>query len=212
MEDKKAKFTTGDWLLHSHFGAGQVLGIETKHVSGGEKSYYKIETSNSTLWLPIDGLDESKIRPISTLEEFREAIDALRKDPEEMDPNAPERKKRIEEVKSGHSPKETAELVRDIWERQWGDKGLYDWEREAWRFLSSRLVQEWTLCEGISAKDARQQLIQFLVEEEEEDEEEAEVVVKPARASRNLMDTMADADGKWSGWLAKAIEEKSEPI
>lgn len=118
MEERKTNYKNGDWLLHSHFGAGQILGTETKHVSGGEKSYYKIETSNSTLWLPTDGLDDSKLRPISTQEEFEEAINVLRADPEEMDPNATERKKRIEEVKSANIPKETAELVRDVWQRQ----------------------------------------------------------------------------------------------
>jgi len=195
--------------MHSHFGAGQVLGTETKQVSGGEKSYYKIETSNSTLWLPFDGLDDSKIRPISTPEEFQKAIDALREEPEEMDPNATERKKKIEDVKSANIPEETAKLIRDVWQRQWGEKGLYDWEREAWRFLSSRLVQEWTLCVGISAKEARQQLIQKLLREEEEEEIEAEVKPPP---SRNLLDALKDEDGKWSGWLAKAVEEKGEPI
>ena len=196
--------------MHSYFGAGQVMGTETKQVSGGDKSYYKIQTSNSTLWLPIEGLDESKIRPISTPEEFEEAIDELRRGPEEMDPNAPERKKKIEEVKLVNIPAETARLVRDLWERQWSERGLYDWEREAWRFLSSRLVQEWTLCVGISAVKARQILIQMLrqkglgVEPEEE--------LKPATAGRTLLDALADEDGKWSGWLSKALNQSSEPV
>ena len=208
MLEKQAKFTTGDWLLHCYFGAGQVMGIETKQVSGGEKSYYKIETSNSTLWLPIEGLDEDKIRPISTPEEFEEAINELRSPPDEMDPIAPERKKKIEEVKLANIPAETARLVRDLWERQWSERGLYDWEREAWRFLSSRLVQEWTLCVGISAVEARQLLIQMLRQRGLWDEKVEEV--KPATAGRTLLDALADEDGKWSGWLSKAVNQSSE--
>ena len=49
MEEKKAKYTEGDWLLHSHFGAGQVLGTETKNVSGEEKTYYKDFIEYSTI-------------------------------------------------------------------------------------------------------------------------------------------------------------------
>ncbi len=210
MVEKQARFTTGEWLLHCYFGAGQVMGTETKHVSGGEKAYYKIETSNSILWLPVVGLDESKIRPISTPEEFEEAINELRHVPEEMDPNAPERKKKIEDVKAANIPAETARLVRDLWERQWSERGLYDWEREAWRFLSSRLVQEWTLCVGISAVEARQRLIQLLRQRGLGDQMEEEL--KPATAGRTLLDALADEDGKWSGWLSKAVNQSGEPI
>jgi RNA polymerase-interacting CarD/CdnL/TRCF family regulator len=210
MVEKQARFTTGEWLLHCYFGAGQVMGTETKHVSGGDKAYYKIETSNSILWLPVVGLDESKIRPISTPEEFEEAINELRHVPEEMDPNAPERKKKIEDVKAANIPAETARLVRDLWERQWSERGLYDWEREAWRFLSSRLVQEWTLCVGISAVEARQRLIQLLRQRGLGDQMEEEL--KPATAGRTLLDALADEDGKWSGWLSKAVNQSGEPI
>jgi hypothetical protein len=106
-------------------------------------------------------------------------------------------------------PAETARLVRDLWQRQWSDRGLYDWEREAWRFLSSRFVQEWTLCVGISAVEARQRLIQMLRQKGLGDEEEEEV--KPATAGRTLLDALADEDGKWSGWLSKAVNQSSEP-
>jgi RNA polymerase-interacting CarD/CdnL/TRCF family regulator len=204
MNENLQDYDTGEWLMHTHFGAGQVLGTETKHVSGEEKTYYKIETANSTLWMPVDGLDESKIRPLSLSNDFQIAIHELTSPPEEMDPNVNERKKRIADVKSANIPQLTARLVRDLWDKQREAGTLYDWEREAWRSLSSRLVQEWALCEEISAEEARHRLNQLLADRFIEDPDEK------VKVHKSLISTLADENKKWSNWMKKAVNQNQK--
>ncbi len=149
MEDSHA-YSNDEWIVHSHYGVGQISGIETKSISGEETRYYRVKTSESTFWVPVDQMDSDVLRPLATKEEIQEAVVALQEPAQEMSSNSKVRQSRIQTVRADNTPKAIAELIRDLRARK-RDKGvLYSSERSAFQTLSQRLVQEWAIVMGES--------------------------------------------------------------
>ena len=137
-----------DWLAHSYYGIGQIKGIEVKNISGASVDYFRIQTTGSTFWVPVDRMDSEKMRPVSTLEEFRLAIAILQRPPKEMSPDHQVRKTRIQRVQLQNMPQDIARLIRDLRARQ-RDKGKYSLnENDAVRTLRQRLADEWSVITG----------------------------------------------------------------
>lgn len=165
MSKETQVFSKGDWVVHNRYGAGQVRGTEVKCISGEEAEYYRIETSNSTFWVPVDQLSQDTFRPIVTRSEFKKVLSILKRPPREMNANFKMRQSRIQEVQSENSLLAIARLVRDLWARQ-AEKSLSDTELRALRRFTDHLVAEWSVCMKMEIDDARQQLHNILQEKE----------------------------------------------
>ena len=111
-------YSEQDWLVHTHYGIGQIKGIEVKGISGTQVSYFRIETADSTFWVPVDQMDSEKMRPLSTPEEIQLAIAVLQRPPQEMSSDHNARKNRIRAVNLQNSPEDIARLIRDLRGRQ----------------------------------------------------------------------------------------------
>ena len=146
-------YSEEDWLAHSYYGIGQIKGIEAKGISGASVDYFRIQTSDSTFWVPVDRMASEKIRPVSTLEEFHLAIAILQRPPKEMSPDHKVRKTRIQRVQLQNTLEDIARLIRDLRARQ-RDKGKYSLnENDAVRTLRQRLADEWSVITGKNVKN-----------------------------------------------------------
>jgi len=142
-----------DWLAHSYYGIGQIKGIEAKGISGASVDYFRIQTTDSTFWVPVDQMDSEKMRPVSTLAEIQLAIAILQRPPQEMSPDHKVRKTRIQRVQLQNTLEDIARLIRDLRARQ-RDKGKYNLdENNAVRTLRQRLVDEWSVITGKNAEN-----------------------------------------------------------
>ena len=144
MEARKT-YATGDWIVHAHYGIGKIVGIEVKRISGEETSYFRIEATNSTFWMPMDQMDSEMSRPLSSQQEIQQAIDVLQQPPEEMSASHIERQGRIKRVRLENSPESSARLIRDLRARE-REKGILSQnERSAYGMLKQQVVEEWTI-------------------------------------------------------------------
>jgi CarD family transcriptional regulator len=151
-------YSEGDWLVHSVFGIGQIKGIEEKNISGANSVYFRIQTFNSTYWVPVDRVDSEKVRPVATLEEFELAIAILQRPPKAMPADHKVRKTHMERVQEQNMPQEMARLMRDLRARQ-RDKGVYHLdENNAIRTLKQRLADEWSVITGETIENATSNL------------------------------------------------------
>jgi RNA polymerase-interacting CarD/CdnL/TRCF family regulator len=141
-------YAVEDWLAHSYYGIGQIKGIEVKSISGAKVDYFRIQTTDSTFWVPVDRMGNEQMRPVSTLEEFLLAIAVLQRPPKEMSADYQVRKTRIQRVQHQNMPQDIARLIRDLRARQ-RDKGKYSLdENNAARILRQRLADEWSVITG----------------------------------------------------------------
>ena len=158
MSETNELYAPGQWIVHRHYGVGQVLGTETKCISGEENDYYRIKTRNSTIWVAIDQLDVEQFRPMATPQEFDEVLAILQRPPRRMKANFNSRKRLINQVKSKNSPLALARIVRDLWGRQHRRGSLSNTEHSALRSFTKRLLAEWSVCMRVDVKEAQKRL------------------------------------------------------
>ena len=156
--EEDLKYQPGVWIVHCHHGVGQIKAAERMRMSGKETSYFRIDMKNSTIWIPIDQMDTGQLRPISESTEFLAALELLKGEPNELDPNINIRNNQIKEIINENTPSGTAQLVRDLWAREHKKGNLNESERRAYRTLSDRLLQEWSLCMDVEIDEARASL------------------------------------------------------
>lgn len=141
-------FSKGDWIVHSHYGTGQIKGIDTRSISGEDTKYFRIKTSDSTFWIPVDQMDSEVLRPLSTPEEIDQAIATLQKPPEQMSSNHKVRQSRIRQARIHNTPQAIAQIIRDLRAYRRKKGVLNETERNAFQVLKQRLVEEWALVTG----------------------------------------------------------------
>lgn len=138
-------FSEEDWLVHSYYGIGQIKGVEVKGISGAEVHYFRIQTTDSTFWVPVDQMDSEIMRPIATPQDIHMVIAILQRPPKEMSSDHHIRKSRIRCVQLENTPEDVARLIRDMRARQ-QDKGKYNLdENNVVRTLRQRLIEEWSI-------------------------------------------------------------------
>lgn len=154
-------FAVGDWIVHRHYGIGQITKREKRTISGNTAEYLKVKTPDSTIWLPITKLDESWFRPLASPEEFEEAVIIFKRPANQMNSNFMTRKERIQQVQNENSIPAIARLIRDLCYRQ-EQKALSLTEQRALRRLKERFVMEWSVALDLEEEAARQQLQSLL--------------------------------------------------
>ncbi len=151
-------YAVEDWLAHSYYGIGKIKGIEVKDISGASVDYFRIQTTDSTYWVPVNRMDSEKMRPVSTLAEFRLVIAILQRPPKAMSADHKVRKTYMERVQNQNLPEEMARLMRDLRARQ-RDKGVFQLdENNAIRTLKQRLADEWSVITGETIENATSNL------------------------------------------------------
>ncbi|MFN2138214.1 MAG: CarD family transcriptional regulator [Candidatus Promineifilaceae bacterium] len=145
------EYLIDDWLVHAAFGIGQIVGIEEKGISGTSVAYFKIRTTDSTFWVPVDRMDGEEMRPLFGIADIQLVIAALLRPPRAMPSNSQMRKNEIQRVLLLNSPVDSARLVRDLRARQRERGSLNLEELNAMRSLKRRLVEEWGMVTGSSA-------------------------------------------------------------
>ena len=180
MTETKETYSPKEWIVHRHYGVGQVQGTEKKNISGEENDYYRIKTRNSTIWVAVDQLDENQFRPIATPQEFDEILAILERPPRRMKANFNARKRRINQVKSKNSPLALARIVRDLWGRQSRRGSLSNTEHSALRRFTRRLLAEWSVCMRVDVKEAQRRLYALLQKSKNETAKTNQIVTGAA--------------------------------
>lgn len=158
MTEAMMEYARGDWVVHKHYGVGQIKGIEKKVLNGKKTTFYKVSTKNSTFWIPLDQVDCDRLRPLASINELNQAIRVLRNPPREMAPDHNDRKRRIKTIKSDGSLVSMARLIRDLWARRRMKKRLNATEERALDRLQDRLLTEWSVCKNIKFEEAQDRL------------------------------------------------------
>lgn len=164
MKGQEQTFPSGTWVVHQSYGVGKILGIETRHISGEDAPYYhlKIKVTDSHIWIPVDKLVED-VRPLTSPENFEQALAILERPPRKMDDNIKLRTKRIAEVRSQNSPTALARLLRDLWARQKERGVLSQTETDAMRRITNRFLGEWAASLGVEINVAEEFMQQRLL-------------------------------------------------
>lgn len=198
-------YAQGDWVVHSHHGLGQIEAIERKRIGEQENLYFCIKTADSIIWIPVDLADAQQFRPLAGKSHFKEAVAVLKRPPKRMASNLNRRQARIKQVIDNNIPTETAQLIRDLRARRREKKGLNQSERRALRDLTKRFLQEWSVCVGLTLKQARRQMNSQLRARQSIAPSHSGVSGEDNGEGRPspILEALAKRDDRWSDWFKK---------
>ncbi len=146
--NKTSTYSDGTWIVHAQYGIGEIKGIDAKSISGEESHYYRIQSKDSTFWIPIDQIDSDIIRPLSTEPDIEQAISVLHEPADELSTNTKVRLNQIHKAQNHNTPEALASLIRDLQAQKQSNGSLNNTERNAYRNSKQRLVEEWAIVTG----------------------------------------------------------------
>lgn len=161
MTETIKNFSIGDWIVHLHYGVGQIKKVEVKPLHGEKVECYRVRTKVGTYWLPMDQDENPRIRPLTSPEGIKRGLEILHRQPRDIDMDYKQLKKRIDEVKSEGSFVSMARLLRDLSARCMVKKPNV-LEEQTIKSFSEQFLKEWSLQMDISMDLAQAQLHNIL--------------------------------------------------
>jgi len=172
-EDKSSVMNKGsvnsknknDWVVHSYHGVSHIEGIDKKSLNGKEQTFFKMKTTELTYWLPVNSINASHIRKISSISILNKALVEIQKKPKTLGSDFRERKTIIQNGFSDGDIFVKAELIRDLNGRvaQHRDN-IY--EGKMLDDLKQQFAEEWAIANNCNQKEAQEILNRALITSE----------------------------------------------
>ena len=150
-------YNKGDWIVHAHYGVGQVKGIEKKVLDGEKKLFFRVKTFDSVYWLSVVKTDVEYIRPITSEYQIKQALTMIRKPPEQLPKDHNVRSKAITEVLKDPSLYAKACMIRDLNGKQ-QESRLNFTEEDAFLKMKKQLLNEWSVVKDMDREILEEKL------------------------------------------------------
>ena len=144
MKVQPSAYSKGDWIVHTHYGVGQVRGIEKKVLEGEKKLFFRVKTFDGVYWLSVVKTDVDYIRPITSEYQLKKALTIIRRPPKALPKDHNKRGKAITEAMKDPSLYHKARMIRDLNARQQEHK-LNFTEEDALVKMKKQLLNEWSV-------------------------------------------------------------------
>lgn len=157
MDIQPGTYSKGDWIVHAHYGVGQVKGIEKKVLEGEKKLFFRVETFDGEYWLSVVKTDVEYIRPITSEYQLRKAMTMIRRAPKQLPKDHNKRNKVIIEALKDPSLYAKARMIRDLNGKQQISK-LNFTEEDALIKMKKQLLNEWSIVKEIDREILEEKL------------------------------------------------------
>lgn len=161
--DSNVPYSSGDWIVHSYYGVGQIKRVEVKPIHGEDKECFKVRTKDCTYWFPTTDTENSRIRPVASKEIIDKVVKSLRRKSTKLDTDRNLWKKEIDEVQSNGDLLSISKLVRDLSAQQ-VLRELNQTEANALEHYKDRLLREWASIVHEEVKIIRPRLQSYIEE------------------------------------------------
>jgi RNA polymerase-interacting CarD/CdnL/TRCF family regulator len=185
MSTEEEYFTKGDWIVHAHYGVGQVKQKEKKILEGVKKVFLRVKTFNAEYWLPIKSTKVPHIRPLASEYQIKKALTLIRKPPNTLPKDYKRRGKEISQVLNDGSLYSKAQVIRDLHGRKM-TKPLNQTEVALFDKIKQEFLCEWSVITNKDDEVLAEKLEQALIS-----------------SSEKISDTEKDKNGENESWLEK---------
>ena len=157
MSSEQKIYGTGDWIVHVFYGLGQVLGKEYKILEGEKQQFLQVKTADSLYWIPAANLENNRIRPIASINQFKYAFSLIRRPPKKLPEDHIVRKKEIAKTTKNNSLYAKARMIRDLNNRRITSK-FNSTENNVLKDMKRLFLNEWVLVLGENREILEQKL------------------------------------------------------
>jgi len=161
MDIQQGTYTKGDWIVHAHYGVGQVKELEKKELEGEKQIFHRVETFDGEYWLSVTGTDVEYIRPIASEYQIKRALTMVRKTPEELPESHTQRGKVISEAIKDSSLYTKARMIRDLNRRDKESKLNYS-EEATFLKMKKQFLDEWSVIKKMDREILEEKLDEAL--------------------------------------------------
>ena len=151
MDIQPGMYSKGDWIVHAHYGVGQVKGIEKKELEGEKKLFFRVKTFDGVYWLSVVKTDVEYIRPITSEYQIRRALTIIRRPPKSLPENHTQRNKAISDALNAPALYTKARMIRDLNGKQQVAKLSFS-EEDAFLKMKKQLLNEWSVVEDLDRR------------------------------------------------------------
>jgi RNA polymerase-interacting CarD/CdnL/TRCF family regulator len=162
MSTSQDTFSKGDWIVHAHYGIGQIKGKETKVLEQEKQAFYRVKTFNGVYWLPVENVDVDHIRPVASKRQIKRALTLIRKPPDELPDNHRSRKKEISQVFKDLSLYSKARMIRDLHGKRVSSRLNFS-EGDAYEKMKKQFLNEWSVIRSEDRATLEKKLQQALM-------------------------------------------------
>lgn len=160
QEGKQTMFKVGEKVVYPAHGVGVIKGIQTRTISGTEKTFYMLQIMENgmTIMIPTENVDSVGLRRIIGKDMVSKVYKILRQRRVEIDQQTWNRRYReyTEKIKTG-SVLEIATVLRDLFVLK-GDKELSFGERKMLDTARNLLVKELSIARAHSEEKIMKEL------------------------------------------------------
>lgn len=143
-------FNIGDTIVHTRYGAGEVVGEKHITLEGVERHYICIKLSGGrgTLMVQPEEVNPEEVR--ETLDDLSVIRDVFSKTPEELADSHRSRQPKLQAKLRSNDPRKIAQAMRDL---LWRDRvnGLTETDKRILDEARSRLLQELKISPSVTA-------------------------------------------------------------
>ena len=162
-EQEHPEFKTGHWVVYPTHGVGKVMGVEDQEIAGIKLTLVVInfEKDRMTLRVPTDKAKESGLRKLSSRDEMKGALKALKGRTRIRRTMWSRRAQEYEAKINSGDPVSIAEVVRDLHRKEDQPDQSYS-ERQIYQAALDRLARELAAVEEIDEESATEKLENLL--------------------------------------------------
>lgn len=162
----KSVFSKGDYVVYPTHGVGRVKDIITEDFSGIKLTLVVVhfEKSRLTLRVPLDKVEVSGLRKLSSMDTITSAIKTLKSKPQMKRTMWSRRAQEYETKINSGDPVSIAEVIRDLHKRSTRAEQSYS-ERQIYEQALGRLASEYAAIESIAEEEAENKLETILAKQ-----------------------------------------------
>jgi RNA polymerase-interacting CarD/CdnL/TRCF family regulator len=154
-------FREGDPVMHWTYGLGKIVRLEQRSISGKNAVYYVVQIDDMTVWVPIDGNLDSRLRPPTPKDRFNELLTIFSSTGEPLPDDRHERKTILTELLKDGGAESLCRVVRGLTAYQ-RVHALNDNDHALLKRTKNSLFGEWGLVLSVSPAQAEFDLHQLL--------------------------------------------------
>ncbi|MBD5405888.1 CarD family transcriptional regulator [bacterium] len=175
MAKNEWEITVGDYVVYPTHGVGQVSEIIEETIAGMNIEFLVIKFAKNrmTLKIPVDKIELSGLRKLSTEYEIKKAIDIMKTAPQQKRIVWAKRAQEYEEKINSGDPMIVAEVVRDLYKRSDRLEQSFS-ERQIYEQALSRLADEYAVIYGLPSDDAVAKIESIMEKEDKKQQKKIE--------------------------------------
>jgi RNA polymerase-interacting CarD/CdnL/TRCF family regulator len=154
-------FKIGDKVIHWTYGLGEIVRIEEKPINDQLTNCYVFQTSDMTIWIPIDAVKQHSLRQPTEPDEFIRLYDILTSPGEALQEDRVTRKNELMTLMRDGQLASICKVVRDLTHAKRGGKLNYQ-EKCFLERAENSLLTEWTYSLGLPLSQAHQAMTSML--------------------------------------------------